>query len=381
VSKADQFRHDLEATLASLPIAGTTEQGASERRARELVEHELQHAGLQSSTIEGLSEEQRAILHNRCLYYGCQDLVAILAHKRIRGDVIAREEAVLYVQDRLQRDDFRRIGNFDPENRATFKTYIWHVINNLLIDFSRSRAARSPRDDGAAQTSSADAESMVTDEQMRELVAEALLEDSAAIDGMRGLRERLREHLRLTSSERLFLKALFQFDMSIEEVRRLPSFEMGKSEAWRFYYDLMDRLLEAFKEAGVLGTMRALVSESELHVTVSIAARQVSLAVTKIYCVKQGDADSARCHASWQGDTVLGVIEESFPKLKKQLAPWFTAVNPTTLVSDELLAAASESWRGEPPRVFTIAGVAEEFPISRSQFAALRRRFAAKTGR
>lgn len=379
MSNAEQFRRELEATLASLPAAGVVEPGALERRARDLVDHELQRGGLHSSTIEGLSEEQRSILRNRCLYYGCQDLVTILAHKRIRGDMIAREEAVLYVQDRLQRDDFRRIGSFDPQNRASFKTYIWHVINNLLIDFSRSRAAKSPRDDDA-QAVSADAESIVTDGQMRELVAEALLDESAGISTMHGLRERLRQYLNLTSSERLFLKALFQFDMSIEEVRRLPTFEMGKSEAWRLYYDLMERLLETFKEAGVLGTMRALVNDRELRLTVSIAARPVTLAVTNIYCVKQGDADSARCHARWQGNTVLGVIEESFPKLRKQLAPWFTAVNPTTLVSDELLAAASESWCGEPPRVFTIVGVAEEFPISRTQFAALRRRFAAKTG-
>jgi DNA-directed RNA polymerase specialized sigma24 family protein len=321
-------------------------------------------------------------LRRRVLYYACHDLITILAHRHVRRDAIEREDAVLYVQDRLQRDDFRRIDAFDPAHGTSFRTYMWQVISRLLIDFRRSRSG-GPQPHAADSADlvdgSADADAQLNEQQLGELVG-ALLRDDASdgANSMSALRSLLRKHLSLTSQERLFLKALFQHDMAIDEIRQLPGFRMTSGEAWRFYYRTLDRLLESFKDAGALTAMRNLIGASEPALTVSIDERTVKIEVRRILYVRQHDDESSHCHVQWQGQTVAALIRESFSRLQKTLAPWFTAVNATTLVADEQLAAAAGQWNSRHPPTLTLAAVPGEFPVGKNQLARLRRRFGEK---
>jgi hypothetical protein len=386
---------ELEAALDSvLSIRHAQRSGVdpAERRIA-LLRHEIRllHPDVDASSsadevrrqLRGVPDADLTILASRALYYACHDLVTLLAHKYVTGDLIAREEAVIYVQDRLQRDDFRRIRAFDPGNRAVFRTYIWQVISRLLIDFTRTRhrvadgpgvdAAQGPHELGPPAP-----EALVADQQLNEVLSAVLQETPPAVAILGSLRERLRAHLDLSSTERLFLKAMFRYDMSVEEVRELPGFEMTRSEAWRFYYRLMDRLLEAFKDAGVLPVLRTLIDEREPVLQVVIERQATISPIGKISCVRQRDGRSSWCHLARAGGATTGIVMESFPQLRTRLAPWFSPVNATTVVADEVLAARRELWQSAEPVSIALDGIAEPLPVGRAQAAALRRRFARK---
>ncbi len=333
----------------------------------------------------GMPDAEMKVVASRALYYACHDLVVLLAHKYVKGDLIAREEAVLYVQDRLQRDDFRRIRGFDAQHGAMFRTYIWRVVSHLLIDFVRARhrladtqqqSAEAARE--AEELSEPVTEAFVADQQLNEVLSAVLQETSSAVATLGSLRDRLRGHLDLSSTERLFLKAMFCHDMSVEEVRELPGFEMTRGEAWRFYYRLMDRLLDAFKDAGVLPLLRTLIDEREPSLDVVIEREPTAAPIGNVSCLRQRDGRSSWCHLVRAGGAVTGVVMESFPKLRTRLAPWFSPINPTTLVADQVLAARGQLWQSAEPAFITVDGVAEPLPVGRAQAAVLRRRFARK---
>jgi hypothetical protein len=329
-----------------------------------------------------LSDDALADVRRRSIFYASQNLIDALSHRRFRGDAIACEEAMLYVQDRLQRDDFHRIERFDPTNGAHIKTYLWQIISRLLIDFARSRRhSAGNRDDEYATIeveAGADAEASLVEQQLEDLLRSVFAEHRDESKSLHTLRERLREHICLTNHERLFLRALFQHDMSIEEIRVLPGFTMSSGDAWRFYYRLLDRLLEAFKKAGALTAMRTLLNAASPRLVLMLESGAVDIEPTAIHYVKAVAGGSSCCHASSQGRIVFGHIEDSFARLKKKLAPWFSPVNATTLVADRWLAAIGEHWSDDAFQVVQIPEIAESFPLGRTQRAALRERYAKK---
>jgi hypothetical protein len=398
-SGADAFLAELAATLdALLSIGRATDADASERavRVRRYLASELQrlrpgiasplHVTDLTNEVATLSPAERTTLQVRCVFYACDELIALLARRQFRNDAVRREEAMLYVQDRLQRDDFRRIASFDATKGASVRTYMSQVIGNLLIDFARvaqrdaARQVRAGSDrvmpdipDGTPHSDTA-----FSDIELHDIVRALLEADAAGSESLRGIRARLRRHVKLTSKERLFLRAMFQYDMSIEDVRALPGFRLEKNEAYRFYYRITDQLLESFKDAGALGAMRSLINEGPMQIIVVIEHESVTLDVVRVLCFHERDSTSAACHARMQERTLRGVIEESFSKLARRLAPWFSAINPTTMVHDDVLDATAAQWRDGEAQTLAIPGVAEALPIGRTQLAALRRRHAAK---
>jgi hypothetical protein len=388
---------ELEAALDSVLSIRHGQRGDSDPAERRvaLLRHELRRLhpdARANSSAEDVSRQLRQLpdaelklVASRALYYACHDLITLLAHKYVTGAVIEREEAVLYVQDRLQRDDFRRIRGFDPQNGAAFRTYIWRVVSHLLIDFTRARRRSTQTQQQSAdvvrnsdEPGPAAPEALVADQQLNEVLSAVLQETSPAVATLGTLRERLRTHLDLSSTERLFLKAVFCYDLSVEEARELPGFEMTRNEAWRFYYRLMDRLLEAFKDADVLPLLRTLIDEREPTLEVVIERQPTSMPVGSICCVRQRDARSSWCYLTRSGAAATGIVMESFPKLRTRLAPWFSPVNPTTMVADHVLAARRQLWLSAEPVFITVDGIAEPLPLGRAQAAVLRRRFARK---
>jgi len=339
-----------------------------------------------------------AVIRHRCLFYGCDDLIALLVGKRIRTDAIAREEAVLYIQDRLQRDDFRRIRSFQTDRGASFVTYMWQVVNNLLLDFLRARSKLPTKlesieseshDDSVQQavdsdtahglgTAASTVETLHEAQQLHEMLVE-LMAESDATGVLQPIREQLRPHLKLSSKERVFLKAMFQYDLTINEIRELPGFAMSVNEAYRFYYRIMEQLLDSFKNAGILDSMRSLVSAAAPRVSLSANGNMVTVPATGIYYLEQFDRASTRCHIDWQGATVLGTIHESFSKLSKRLAAYFSPIDATTAVADKILAASSGQWAGTG--VLHITGIGRTFRIGKRYLVALRKRFAENSSR
>jgi RNA polymerase sigma factor (sigma-70 family) len=357
----------------------------------------------QTASLEEVMEVTAALpldaldtVRKRCLFYACDELIGLLVNKRIKGDAIAREEAMLYVQDRLQRDDFRRIDTFHADRGASFVTYMWQVINNLLLDFLRAHSSKTRRErcevdaDAAALQfaenateefavdefgkSQTQAESQVESMQLRALLAETM-NDPGVASLNHPMRERLREHLHLSSKERVLLKALFQYDMSIAEICELPGFELSAGEAYRSYYRIMEQLMDAFKKAGLAETLRSLVSNVAPRVTVSINGEENQVAANRIHYLQQEGRRTA-CHLQWRGDTYAGVIAGSFSKIFKRLSAYFSAIDSRTALSESLLSATFREWcdSGE----LAIAGVERKFRFSARYLADLRARFTGK---
>ena len=382
---------ELERMLESVHTLRPTDTQVAAARGTALIVHELRRikpdAPIPRSRtalvdqLQRLTPEELQSVRLRSLYYATHELVTLLAHRNLRKDAVAREEAVLYVHDRLQRDDFRRIGGFDPSHGASFKTYMWQVVSRLLIDFIR---ARKPERDESSMPAEALAdqeqspEADLSETQLRELVSVLFAENASAFAARSALRDRLRTHLDLTSTERLFLKAIFQHDLSIDAVRRLPGFEMSSAEAWRYYYRLLERLLECFKNADALEALRSLAGPEDPRLEVAIERELARIEVTKIRYVKHLTVESAGCHAEWRGQLARGVIADSLARLKKKLAPWFTPINATTLVADDQLRDMHELWNQDESGPLQIPGVDESFVIGRTQWAALRKRYAGK---
>ena len=61
------------------------------------------------------------------------DLIDRMVRKRF-PDPAAADEAFLFVMERLESDDWRRVREY--KGNATFTTYIIKVVSNLLLDFS-----------------------------------------------------------------------------------------------------------------------------------------------------------------------------------------------------------------------------------------------------
>jgi DNA-directed RNA polymerase specialized sigma24 family protein len=385
-----RWLHELQCMLESVQTLREMDPQVASARGMALLVHELRR--LRSDTplprspamllehLQRLGADELRSVRSRTLYYATHELVTLLAHRFLRGDAVAREEAVLYVHERLQRDDFRRIDGFDPSHGASFKTYMWQVVSRLLIDFVRSRKP-DPQDSagvGAISDYEQSPEAELSEVQLRDAISILFADNQSSVTLRNALRDRLRAHVDLTSTERLFLKAIFRHDLSIDEVRRLPGFEMSSAEAWRYYYRLLERLLDCFKNADALDGLRSLANPEVLRIEVAIENELARIDVTKIRYVKQHTSDSAACHAEWRGRLARGTISDNLARLKKKLAPWFTPVNATTLVADDQLRDMHELWSREEPGALQIPGVEESFAIGRTQWIALRKRYAGK---
>jgi hypothetical protein len=154
---------------------------------------------------------------------------------------------------------------------------------------------------------------------------------------------------------------------------------MSTNDAYRFYYRIVEQLLKAFKDAGVLESMRSLVSDAAPRVSMSIDGRAVTIAATLIYYLEQMDRRTTGCHAQWQDSAQPGVIDESFSKVCKRLAAYFSGIDAKIAVSDRVLAETREQWLNGDAGVFSIAGIKRTFSIGKRQLVLLKSRFAAKS--
>ena len=389
-----------EAMLSILGVRSGSDESSRRKLVLQYISHECEQSTntvISGATISELGEQLAAFtdvdldsICNRSLFYACDDLIDYLCHRKLAANPIAKEEAILYIQDRLQRDGFHRIQSYRVDSPASFKTYIWQVVSNLLIDFSRANhkvSARRGNVNSAASNSTDENEldqhndeqtgPNTSQEELNGFVA-YLLSDTDEQTATATLRRRLRPYLKLTSRERLFLKALCQHDLTIGEIRQLPGFEMSQNDAYRFYYQLLDKLTEQFKQAGVLDEIRQLVSDSDAEISLLINGCLEKVSVKKVYYLKKGKANITHCHTNRQGEVIPAIIESSFSTLKKKLGSFFTPINPNTAIADHVLENLQHDWDSPGPQVITIENIEERFPISKSNLTAIRLRFYAK---
>ena len=305
--------------------------------------------------IDVLCDAELRDVENRCLFYACEELTRYLAKRKIKTNAIMLEEAVLYVQDRLFKDNFRRIKHYQADREVKFKTYIWQVINNLLIDFIRRHNSQKAKEGfteltdietlGDSGTANLETPEVQFDQDRIHDAIQSILIDKDESQGISAsaLHQKIRPYLQLSHYERLFLRSMFVHDLSIAEVRRLPMFNMAQNEAYRFYYDLMQKLLEVFKQADVVDELTLAISGQSL-VQVIVNDSQLSFAMEKIVCLQHYSSEQTKCHIAQGSQVITGYIEERLSAVKKQLKSGFSEVDGDTLVADPLLRRLVSEW-------------------------------------
>jgi hypothetical protein len=306
--------------------------------------------------IDTLNDQQMLNVETHCLYYGCDSLIRFLVRSRIKTNLIVQEEAVHYVQDRLLSKNFHRITQFQLDRGVTFKTYIWQVINNLLIDFIRKyNSTKKKQGNSDILVAEESTEHLLTNAaELNGTLSQPDTMPEAAIDGWRvkeairsifvmnslltesapgSIGARLRPYLDLTHYERLFLKSLFVHELSIGEVRRLPIFNMGQNEAYRFYYGLIQKLLDIFKRAGVVDDLR-LAIEGQTQLQVEVEGDTSVISLEKLIGFQEAARERVRCFFIQEDGVMEGCIRKNYAQVKNQAKSCFTEVDAQTLIAD-----------------------------------------------
>ena len=319
-----------------------------------------------NDTVTHISQLEFNQFSHLSLYFASEELIFLLATAKIRDDVLLKEEAILYVQERLYRDNFRRISAYDSQKNASFNTYIHNVISNLIIDFCR----KSQRDDAKkryideysfseygvseqelSESSDLNSPEMddIIDQQKMSHIVHALMESDSenTVLELNNFRQKIRENLNLSAKDRVFLKALYQYDMKINDVRKLPGMNMSTNEAYRYYHEIMLRISRTFRRAGIFRDMRLIFNEVLPTLTVRMESKEVdgpsevnSLSemekvITDLLYFTYHNIHQSKCYIMIDNELREGWLEGSVKELHKQYQYFTSMLSSKVSVTDD----------------------------------------------
>ena len=346
-----------------------------------------------SNVLAELAEEQYDRVENQSLYFATEELVYVIVGHKIKHDAIKKEEGILYIQDRLQRDDFRRVASFDPQASASYKTYITHVINNLLIDFVRMWQRQSQllsneaglayaedldvaeRTDSPFEQATQTMDQLRTDEQIDEFIKVFLEQpDPDAIIEKNDVRQRLRETVSLTAKEKVFLRALFQYEMNINQVRQLPGFNYSVNEAYSYYNNIIEKIAVAFRKAGVFHELRDIFSPLVPKIKVREGAEELTKYVTDVVYLQKVAQDKTHCFLVDNDDVAQFEILDSIKAVQKQFKFYMSVISANTVVGDDHVEKVikTETPFSVSVRLFRVS---ESFKVGKSYLEQILRKF------
>ncbi len=331
--------------------------GRRERLAAGYLRHELERI---EATVPDEAHWQS--LRARALLHACQDVVPSLVarHCMDPADLLQREEMALYVLDRLQEDGLRRLRAFDAAKGASFRTYLSRVAGNLAIDFLRRRRRegevldRHQALDLHGAVASEQPESAQNDQpvaasleqrDLEQVIAGILSADGEASADDTDLRQRLRAQLRLSSKERLFLRAIYFNDLSAGQAGALPGMAMNKNQANSLHRRLLDRLADAFKQAGAYGELQGLVSELEQTLAILIDGIDTRVAVARLMLVQKRAATLCDCRFESREQARQGAIRRDYSGLRRRLYELMTDIRSDAMAADAYLERLEERSR------------------------------------
>jgi len=302
-----------------------------ERLAAQYLRHELEAAAA------GDGCEDWSTIEARVLFFACQDVVPHLVRRHCYdpGDRLMQEEMAVYVMERLQRDRLRRIRAYDPDKGAAFSTYLKRVVANLATDFLRRGQRESELFDrhhtvglhGEPETPAGEPMTRPPDPaadgggegDMEKVVAGILeqpLDEAADPDD---LRQRLRPHLRLDARERLFLKAIYFNDLSAEQAGTLPGMGMNKHQANSLHRRLLERLADAFRQAGAYDELQSLVMELAQTLAVSVDGVRARIALERLMVLEKTGREHSGCFFDAGDEARRGDVAQPYAGLRKIL--------------------------------------------------------------
>lgn len=306
--------------------------------------HELaQISSPKNPTEQTLSLEEYQKIGLRCLFFACQEVLPFLTRRYLfhAHDHLMHEEIILYIQDRLMAQNFRRIALYQENRNTRFKTYIQRIIHNLAIDFLRkySREAEiidskieieqpenqhldqrieNPDEQSFHPEESLDwIQSLLQDNQSHIAISETTENRTATSQ-----HQQLGERLNLETSERLFLKAIYFGGLSAEQAGALPGIELNKNQANSLHRRLLERLADLFKQLNLYQELQQLVIETDGLQKVLIGDLQVRVVMQQLILLTHNrslNQSMSHCQVEYQNQAVAGQIEQSFSQLRKRL--------------------------------------------------------------
>ncbi len=344
-----------------------------------------------SSLVESLKASQLEELKVRCRYYGASELVNFLARRKIPHDELSREEAIAYIQDHLYANNFNRIRYFDEKKSASFTTYISRVINNLIIDYQRKKGVESkysaisesilseveePSINGLDEAESSPSQGQNNtyneteteiDTQFMQWIAKALLSEKQneehLIPTLSERRENLRRLLQISGRERIFLRALCYDDLNINQIRVLPFFEMNVNEAYQFYRQLMEKVIDALRESGLASEIHALVADKVDQLDVYYDNQLIKTYITEILYLAETDKETSKCQARQNGKLQEGIIKQRLKKLGKKYYRHFIPIRSDLLVADRHVESVQEKKSRQPHYLIKLKGLNQLFEV------------------
>jgi len=267
-------------------------------------------------------------LSNRCLFFACQEVLPYLTKRYLfhPNDHIMHEELILYIQDRLFAQNFRRISLYENDKNTLFKTYIQRIIHHLAIDFLRKRCRETEVIDSNLEIELPENEHL--DQRINDLENEAFNSEESLLwiknllqeqtpTQTDSVQQRIAEHLNLEISERLFLKAIYFAGLSAEQAGELPGLDMNKNQANSLHRRLLERLGDAFKQSGLYDELQQLVIETDALQAVCIGDLSVRIAFEQLILLSK-TSDSSQCQVEYRYQVVGGHIANPYSLLRKR---------------------------------------------------------------
>ncbi len=357
--------NDQEFALALQSLRQTLDQllrirhgdsaAARERLVNGYLRHELERIGpAPPDSALWRSLQARALLH------ACQDVVPILVARHVLdpADLLQREEMALYVLDRLQEDGQRRLRAYDADKGASFRTYLTRVTGNLAIDFLRRRRREGEVldrhreldlhggvDDRPEPAFDEPPPDLLEQRDLEQLVGDILAAGGEDAGNAADLRQRLRERLNLNSRERLFLRAIYFSDLSAEQAGRLPGMDMNKHQANSLHRRLLDRLADAFKQAGAYGELQGLVSELERTLALQLDGIETRVAIACLMLVEKQARALCDCRFESREQVRRATIRRDYADLRRRFYEWMTDIRNDAMAADTYLERIDENRR------------------------------------
>lgn len=344
----------LHSELDGLLQIGYPDDAAQRRMLlRSWLVHESRAAGLKSG--DAASAEQWQSITARCRYYAAQELLVQHAARQRGLDGDEREDLLIYLQDQLLRDDFKRLRQYSAERGAALRTWLGHVLKNITLDFLRQRQRlnkqliRGMEVDGSGdvlvggeavvqpEATEPSAAEHYSQFELQQLLQDLFADSEASTATADGARDRLRVALSLQASERLFLKMVYVSGLNPEEAGERLS--LSKNAAYGLQRRLLDRIASACKTVGLYADLQELADGGEVNVAVEMNGQIRRLPPSRLRHFSKSSARSCQVWLIQNGEPEQHEVNEAFGSVHRRLYASCSLVQSAESIVDEHLLA------------------------------------------
>lgn len=340
--------HLMEQLDVLLAIGYPDDPEARQQMALAWLKQECRNTGAQS--FEEVSAVQWEAIAARCRYYAAQEFLSMQCALQRSLSANRREDLLLYLQDQLMRHNFSRLQQYDADKGASLKTWLGHVVANLIRDFFRKINHQK-----TVVVSEVSGDSGEWPEFEDEVVGEGSApEQQAEADGLEdilsllfstdeaetnhsglSLRVKLAKELSLTAEEQLFLKLIYVSDLNPEDAGL--KLGLSKHAAYGKHRRLLEKVAEACKAAGVYQELQSLISYGEPRLEVEANKQKFLLEPKHIRHIQKDGLHQSRVTCLLPADATLTTTQahKSFGDIHRYFYAYASLIQDKESVVDE----------------------------------------------